>query len=129
MAASINWYDTDDTTLLTSVDQGTIPPGTSYFQRVGAYRQLRVKNDGTETFTTVNVEIQQAGTYDGYTHQRIAPDATGSAGTFQDHTSNPLALGALAVGAVEPVWLDTIVPVGALAEAGQTSNLVLLATL
>lgn len=128
MAASIGFYDTDDTTALTSIDAGVIPPGSSYYDRNGSYIEVRAKNDGTEVFASVDVEIQQAGAYDGYQHLRIAPDAAGSPGAWQDHTSNPLALGGLAVDAVEPVWLDIIVPGAASPDAGQTSNLVLIAT-
>jgi len=128
MSASVGWYDTDDTTALTSVQAGVIPPGSSYFTRNGSYIELRAKNDGTEDFATVNVEIQQAGAYDGYQHLRIAPDLGGSPGAWQDNTANPLPLGALVATAVEPVWLDIVVPGAAVPDAGQTSNLVLIAT-
>lgn len=128
MPASIGWYDTDDTTALASVDAGTVPPGDSYFNRNGTYIEVRAKNDGDQDFTTVNVEIQQAGAYEGYTHLRIAPDSGGTPGAFQDHSANPLSLGALAQGIVEPVWIDVIVPSDATPEVGQTGNLVLIAT-
>lgn len=130
MAASIGWYDTDDTTALSSVDLGAVPPGDSYFGRNGVYAQVRVKNDGTEAFTTVNIEIQQVSTYAAYQYLRIAPDdGLGAPGVFQDYTANPLALGGMAAGAIEPVWIDAIVPGSAGAEEGQLSNLVTIATL
>lgn len=128
MAESIGWYDTDDTTQLATIDMGTVPPGSSYFARNGAYEEVRVKNDGDVDFASVDIEIQQEGTYEGYEHLRIAPDSGGSPGAFQDHTANPLALGAMVAGAIEPVWLDVVVPGAATAEAGQTSSLVILAT-
>lgn len=128
MAASIGWYDTDDSTPLTAVQLGVIPPGSSYFDRNGSYVELRAKNDGTEDFASVDVEIQQAGAYDGYEDVRIAPDDGGSAGVWQAHGDNPLALGAMVVDAVVPVWLDVTVPGGTVPDTGQTSNLVLIAT-
>lgn len=128
MAASIGFYDTDDTTQLATLDLGIVPPGSSYFDQQGAYREVRVKNDGDANFASVDIEIQQAGAYVGYTHLRVAPDAGGSAGAFQDYSANPLALGALAAAAVEPVWLDVVVPGGAEAEVGQVSNVVAVAT-
>ena len=128
MAVSVGWYDTDDTTALTEVVGGVIPPGSSYFDRNGSYIEVRAKNDGDEAFTTVNVEIQQAGAYVGYEHLRIAPDSGGSPGAWQGYSANPLALGDMIAAAVEPVWLDIIVPGAATPDAGQTSNLVLVAT-
>lgn len=128
MAASVNWYDTDDTTPLDAVDLGAIPPGQDYFTRNGAYLETRVKNDGTENFASVDVEIQQAGSFAAYQYLRIAQGA-GSPGAFQDHTANPLSLGALAQGISASVWLDFITPGGATPESGQVTNLVVLASL
>lgn len=129
MAASVGWYDTDDTTALTSIDLGAVPPGQDYFTRNGAYKEVRIKNDGDEDFANVAVEIQQASAYDAYEYLRIAPDSGGSAGAFQDYTSNPLDLGALTAGSVEPLWIDVIVPGAADAETGQRANLVTIASL
>lgn len=129
MAASIGWYDIDNTTKLTELDMGIVPPGSSFFGQNGSYEEVRAKNDGDQPFTNVGVEIQQAGTYVGYQHLRIAPDdGAGNPGIWQDYAANPLALGGLAVGILEPVHIDIIVPGTATAEAGQTSNLVLIAT-
>lgn len=129
MAAGIGWYDTDDTTELDQVDGGAIPPGSSLFERRGSYAEVRAKNDGTEAFANVEVEIQQAGSYIGHEHVRIAPDAGGAPGTFQDISQNPLTLGAMAADAVEPVWIDIIVPGDAVGDVTQLSKLALLASL
>lgn len=125
MAATVNWYDTDDTTLLTTLALGAIPPGQDYFTRNGSYVEMRVLNDGTEALASVDVEVQQAGTYDGYEYVRVATGGE-TPGTFQAYAANPLALGALAVDAAVSVWIDVIVPSDAAAEAGQAANLVLL---
>ena len=129
MAASIGWYDTDDTTALATLDLGAVPPGQDYHTRQGAYEEVRAKNDGTVDFATVEVEIQQAGSYDAYTYLRIAKDGgAGSPGTFQDESAGALSLGALTASAVASVWLDAIVPSAADPEAGQVANLVLTAS-
>lgn len=128
MAASIGFYDTDDTTLLQDLALGIVPPGSSYFEQQGMYVELRAKNDGDEAYSLVEVEIQQAGTYPGYEHLRIAADDGGAPGTFQDYTANPLALGALGVDEVAPVWVDVVVPSDFTGAEGQAENLVLIAT-
>jgi hypothetical protein len=128
MAASVGWYDTDDVTALASIDLGAIPPGEDYFTRNGSYKLVKAKNDGDSDLATVNVEIQQSGSYPAYTYLRIANDggSPGTPGTFQDHTANPLALGGMIAGAVAEVYIDVIVESTADPEAGQAANLVLL---
>jgi len=129
MAARVGWYDTDDTTALTAIDLGAVPPGQDYFTRNGVYKEVRVKNDGTEDFANIDVEVQQNGAYDAYLYLRIAPDSGGTPGAFQDQAANPLTLGALTQGNVHPVWIDVIVPGGAAAETGQRGNLVTIASI
>jgi len=131
MAESLGWYDTDETTPLAGDDLllGAIPPGQSYFDRNSAYRQAVVKNDGTEDFAAVQVEIQQAAFYAGHTHLRIAADDGGSPGTWLDYEDAPLALGALAVDATAIVWIDVVVPGAADADEGHASSLVVTGNL
>ena len=130
MAASIGWYDTDDTTVLASIDLGAVPPGQDYYTRNSdAYKEVRAKNDGTVDFASVDVEIQQAGSYGAYTYLRIAKDAgAGSPGTFQAEGAGALSLGALAADASASVWIDAIVGSGEDPEEGQVANLVLTAS-
>jgi len=110
MPASIAWRDTDNATVITSwTADALLPQGQRYSVVTGSWKKFWVYNDGDTDFTTVNVDIAQVGTDNGYQDAIIAPDnGSGAPDTAAQKTAGQggVNLGALAVGASSPIWLD-----------------------
>lgn len=96
MPADIRFLDTDETTVITTFDFGSVAtPGQS------ANKKLFVENSGDETAQSVTMTIAAIGTNDGDDHAEVALDSGGSPGTFG---AGPLSLGNIAAGNTVPFW-------------------------
>lgn len=118
MPAAVAFFDSDGTTPLASVFYGLIPPGSSYFERNSAYRQIIIKNVGDAALEAVLVTIIPAGDRDASANVRIATGADPQPEDFKSAADGPLDLGALAVDATASLWVDIIEP----AEAALTQG-------
>ena len=130
MAAEISWFDSDDTTPISSKHLGSVPPGEDYITKNGAPYQAVAKNTGDQDFTTVEVEIQQLSGYDLWEMVEIATGASAPAYPtgYVDKDTDPLALGALAVGASANVWIQIVMSLTTQAQQGKLANLYLAAS-
>jgi|SRR5579872_880617 len=108
MSASLQFFDSDGVTVVTTVSLGNIPtPGTS------APRKLFLNNAGNQTAQNATVAIEAIGTNDGSTYAQTAPDVSGSPGTFGTSTLN---LGNIAVSASVPFWVQSVLISGLTAD-------------
>lgn len=109
MSASLRILDSNGTTVITTVDAGDIAtPGSS------ANKKLFVQNFGTSAATAVVVSIEPVGTNDGDDYAKIAPDLSGSPGTFG---TTDVSLGTIAPLATAPFWTQVVLPGGLTADA------------
>jgi hypothetical protein len=100
MSALIEFLDSDATTVITTVNEGNRPtPSTS------AGHKFFVKNIGDQTAQSVAVSIEQVGTNDGYLYGQIAPDVSGSPGSWQ---TTPLSLSNIAAGNSTALWFREV---------------------
>ena len=126
MAATVGWYDNDETTVLSSLDLGILQPGEDYITKNSGARHIKAKNTGDTAFTSVEVEIQQVASYDAWTKVEIATGAAPTyPGDYSDKDDAALDLGALAVGAFASVWIQVTEPAGASVQQGKLFNLAL----
>lgn len=102
MSATLQFLDTDELTVITSVDEGNVesPETTTAVKRF-------VKNNGDESAEETELAIEAVGTNDGDDYAYLAPDVSGSPGAF---VQTPLSLGTISPGSTVPFWLRESVP-------------------
>lgn len=104
MSASLEFLDTDNTTVITTLDIGNVDsPGTS------TQTKLFLKNTGDQSATSTTIAIQAVGTNDGSAYALIAPDSGGSPGTF---VTSPLSVGTLTAGSEYTFWVEAVLVAG-----------------
>lgn len=109
MSAALRFLDSDGATVITTVDLGDIAtPGSS------ANKKLFAQNFGTSAATSVVVSIEAVGTNDGDDYAKIAPDLSGSPGTFG---TGDVSLGTIAALAKVAFWTQAVLPAGLTADA------------
>lgn len=96
MSAILQFLDSDNSTVITTLDEGSIAsPGSS------ANKKLYVKNNGDQTAQGTTVSIEQIGTNDGSLYALIALDSGGSPGTFG---TSQISLGNITAGSSVALW-------------------------
>lgn len=109
MAAQVRFLDTDETTVLTNLNQGNIET-----PETGASKKIFVQNFGTTDAEEVTVSIDAVGTNDGEQYVETALDAGGSPGAFG---TDDLDLGTIAPLDSVPIWTRIVHPAGLTADA------------
>ncbi len=104
MPAILEFLASDDSTVITTDNEGAIPsPGscaaTKYF----------VKNVGDVDCTSLVLSIEQVGANDGALFALLAPDVSGAPGTFGIADIN---VGTLAVGSSQAFWARSTLTAG-----------------
>lgn len=108
MSAQLRVDDTDGVTVITTTSLGNVPtPGTSIQKKV------YLENFGDQTAQSATVAIEQLGTNDGSTYAQLAPDVSGSPGTFSNATLN---LGNIAVASKVAFWTEVVLISGLTAD-------------
>lgn len=108
MPAALRILDTDESTIITTKNLGSInTPGQS------SNVKLFVENFGDETAQDVTVSIEALGTNDGDNYAQIAPDVSGSPGTWQ---TADLDLGDIDTLEHTPFWTRVVLPTGLTAD-------------
>lgn len=117
MSASLEFLDSDNTTVITTLNQGNIAtPGSS------SNKKLYVKNNGDVTAQSVTVALEQVGSNDGYLYEQIATDSGGTPGTFG---TTDISLGSIAASASTAFWVKVSLITGLTADSNpRRSNLV-----
>lgn len=121
MAAEISFFKADGVTPLPTMDLGRILPGENFITKWGAPYRVVMKNTGDTAFATVEVHIEQVGTYDAYLKIELATGLTAPAyptGYFNQAT-DPLIIGGLAVGAIANLWVQLTEPATALPQSNK----------
>ena len=104
MSASVRFFDSDGITVITIINVGNVAtPSTS------SPHKVFVDNNGDQIAQGVSVSLEQVGTNDGFVYGQLAPDVSGSPGTF---TSGPLTLSNIVAGASTPIWFREVLVSG-----------------
>jgi hypothetical protein len=108
MSAILQILDTDESTVLTSINEGNIetPETTTAVKRF-------VKNNGDETAEETEIELVTVGTNDGVDYAYLAEDLGGTPGSFQQ---TPVSLGTISAGSTVAFWMRESVPAGRTAD-------------
>jgi len=97
MSATLEFLNTDNSTVITTLDIGNVAsPGSS------TQTKLFLKNVGDQSATSTTIAIQAIGTNDGSAFALMAPDSGGSPGTF---VNTDLSVGTLAAGSEYTFWV------------------------
>lgn len=108
MPAELRILDDDGTTVVTTTNEGSVAtPGSS------TAKKFFVNNFGTGDATEVTITPEAFGTNDGIDYLYIAPDSSGSPGTF---TQDPIVVGTIAPLASVPFWIQVVHPSGLTAD-------------
>lgn len=119
---ALQWFESDGTTPLSSLDMGSVGAGQSYNGIHSAYKQVVLKNTGSSGMTSVTVDIRQVSQFPLNAYLKIAT-GTSTPGSFVGSDDDPLDIADLAASGTAKVWVDMVVPLGASAEVGQFANL------
>lgn len=123
---ALRWYESDGTTPLGRLDEQPVGPGETYSEKYAGPIEVKLKNTGGTTLT-VTLEIKQVAAYPAFEHLRIATGATAPPlNEFLAHDDAPLEVGVLAPDELATIWVDIVVPVGAMRAYAQLGNLAAL---
>ena len=110
----LRWYASDGITPIGTLALQPVGPGEDYKTKYGAPADYVLKNTGISSLT-VEVFIDQLAADPGHEFVLIAFGPTEPAAIdFVDYLTDPLVVGVIAAAGTVRLWVDVVVPLGAI---------------